>query len=142
MQKETIGLAVVAAALTVVNFFIQPMLFRPIDQPPPTLLPAFIFLGFWDALGFGVGVAFLIYLAASYQKWPKNVRGPLLAMFFIALWFSVLNWVHDGLHEAGASPPNWLSLALVEYGFHFPWLIFAGVLVFAAIKLAKTYQEK
>ena len=142
MQKSTIGLIVVAAILTVVTFFIEPMVFPPADVPPASLLPAFIFLGFWDALAFGVGVALLIFLAINYSKWPKEVRIPLLVIFLIAVWFSLPNWIHDGLHEAGAAPPNFFALAAVEYLFHFPWLIIAGILVFIAMKLAKAYPSK
>ena len=141
MQKTTMGFVIIAAAITVVTFFIAPMVFRPMDMPPASLLPAFIFLSFWDALAFGVGIALLIYLALNYSKWPKQIRGPLVALFFIALWFSILNWIHDGLHEAGAAPPNFVLLAMVEYVFHFPWLIFSGILVVVVLRLAKAYQK-
>ena len=141
MQKTTIGLIIVAAIITIVTFFIQSMVFRPMDMPPASLLPAFIFLSFWDALASGVGIALLIYLALNFSKWPKQIRTPLLALFFMALWFSILNWVHDGLHEAGAAPPNFALLAMVEYGFHFPWLIFSGILVVVVLRLAKAYQK-
>jgi hypothetical protein len=57
----------------------------------------------------------------------------------IAAWFSIPNWIHDGLHEAGAAPPNFQFLAIVEYAFHFPWLIMTGVLAMVAIRLSKTY---
>lgn len=142
MEKSTIGLIVVAAVLTVVTFFVQPMVLRPLAQPPPSLLPGFIFLGFWDALAFGVGIALLIYLAMNYSKWPKAIRAPLLVLFLIALWFSIPNWIHDGLHEAGAAPPNFLALLGVEFAFHFPWLILALILVFVTLRLAKAYSAK
>lgn len=135
------GFVIIAAAITVVTFFIEPMVFRPMDMPPASLLPAFIFLSFWDALAFGVGIALLIYLALNYSKWPKQIRRPLVALFFIALWFSILNWIHDGLHQAGISPPNFVPLAMVEYVFHFPWLIFSGILVVVVLRLAKAYQK-
>jgi hypothetical protein len=117
------------------------MVFPPMDMPPMSLLPAFMFLSFWDALAFGVGIVLLIYLALNYSKWPKEVRGSLLVLFLIALWFSVLNWVHDGAHMSGAAPPNFLYLALVEYVFHFPWLIFALALVVVATRLATVYTK-
>ena len=137
-----VGLVVVAAILTLAIFFTQAMVFRPMDMPPASLLPAFIFLGFWDALAFGVGIAILIYVAMSYSKWPKAIRGSLLVLSFIALWFSVLNWIHDGAHMAGAAPPNFVYLALVEYVFHFPWLIFAIAIMLVTTQLAKAYTKK
>lgn len=141
MQRMTIGLIVIAAIVTVVTFLIAPMVFPPVDMPPTSLLPAFLFLGFWDALAFGVGIALLAYVATNYSKWPKQIRGSLLVLFLIALWFSVLNWIHDGLHQSGAAPPNYLALAFVEYGFHFPWLIISGILVVVALRFSKVYQK-
>ncbi len=141
LKKATVGLIVVAAILTIVIFFVQQMIFPPTGMPPISLLPAFIFLGFWDALGFGVGIALVIYLAMHYSKWPKEIRGSLLVLFFIALWFSVLNWIHDGAHMSGAAPPNFVYLALVEYTFHFPWLIFAIALVIVTRQLVRAYKK-
>ena len=142
MQRTTVALIVVAAIITVVVFFIAPVAFPPKDAPPSSLLPAFIFLSFWDALAFGVGVALLVYLAISYSKWPQTIRRPLLLVFFVALWFTLLNWIHDGLHGSGAAPPNFQLLAITEYLFHFPWLIFAAILVIAVTQLARTHVTK
>jgi hypothetical protein len=141
LRVTTIGMIVVAAISTVVIFLGGSMVFPPMEMPPMSLLPAFMFLSFWDALAFGVGIALLIYLALNYTKWPKEIRGSLLVLFFIALWFSVLNWVHDGLHESGAAAPNFQLLAVTEYVFHFPWLIFALALVVVAARLGRIYAR-
>jgi hypothetical protein len=141
LQRTTIGLIALAAVVTVVTFLIAPMIFPPMDMPPASLLPAFLFLGFWDALAFGVGIALLVYVALNYSKWPKQIRMPLVVLFLIALWFSLLNWIHDGLHMSGAMPPNFVLLAIVEYAFHFPWLIISGILAVVALRLVKAYQK-
>jgi len=140
-RMNTIGLIVVAAILTIVIFFIQAMIFPPTDMPPMSWLPEFLFLGIWDALGFGIGIALLIYLAMNYSKWPKQIRGSLLVLSFIAVWFTALNWAHDGLHNTGAMPPNWGLLAFTEYLFHVPWLIFGLALVFVIRQLVKVYNK-
>jgi hypothetical protein len=132
---------VVAAISAVVIFLGGNLVFPPMEMPPMSLLPAFLFLKFWDALAFGVGIALLIYLALNYSKWPKKIRGSLLVLFFIALWFSVLTWVHDGAHGSGAAPPNFAYLALVEFMFHFPWLIFALALAMVTMRLARVYTK-
>jgi len=136
------GLLGIVFALTILLFFGQAKIFPPADIPPMSLLPAFILLSFWDALAFGVGIAILIYLAMNYSKWPKEIRGSLLVLFFIAIWFSALNWVHDGLHLAGAMPPNWIPLAITEYLFHFPWLIFALALVIVSGRIVKAFTTR
>jgi hypothetical protein len=140
-RMTKIGLVIVAVVSTLAIFFTQATIFPPIAMPSMSLLPAFIFLSFWDALGFGVGVAILIYLGMNYSKWPRKIRGPLLVLSFIAVWFTVLNWVHDGLHSTGAMPPNWMLLAFTEYTFHVPWLIFSLALVYVIRQLVKVYKK-
>jgi len=143
MQKSSIALGVLAAVLAIVVFFVRPMLLPPQGAPPPaSLLPAFLFLWIWDAIAFGVGVALLLYLAMNYSKWPKPIRVPLLVLFLIAAWLTVPNWIHDGMHENGATETNFPYLALVEYLFHVPWLIISGIIVFAALMVARTYTAK
>ena len=60
---------------------------------------------------------------------------------YFALWFTLLNWIHDGLHNTGAMPPNWMLLAFTEYMFHVPWLIFGLALVFVIRQLVKVYKK-
>jgi len=140
LKKNIVALAVIAVILTVIMFFVQNMIFPPMGVPPMSWLPAFLFLGIWDALGFGVGVALLIYLAMNYSKWPKAIRSSLLVLSFIAVWFTVLNWIHDGLHNTGAMPPNLGLLAFTEYLFHVPWLIFGVAIVFVITQIVKAYK--
>ena len=121
-------------------FFVQDMIFPPMGMPPMSWLPEFLFLGIWDALAFGIGIALLIYLAMNYSNWPKQIRGSLLVLSFIAVWFTVLNWVHDGLHNSGAMPPNWGLLAFTEYMFHVPWLIFGLAIVLVIRQFVNAYK--
>ena len=141
MKNNIVALAVVAVILTVVMFFVQNMIFPPMSMPPMPWLPEFLFLGIWDALAFGIGISLLTYLAMNYSKWPKQIRGSLLALSFIAVWFTVLNWIHDGLHNTGAMPPNWGLLAFTEYLFHVPWLIFGLTLALVIRQLVKVYKK-
>ncbi|MGP8068467.1 MAG: hypothetical protein ACLP5V_01115 [Candidatus Bathyarchaeia archaeon] len=141
MKKNIVALAPVVVILAVVMFFVQYMVFPPVSMPPMSWLPAFLFLGIWDALAFGIGIALVIYLAMNYSKWPKQIRGSLLVLSFIAVWFTVLNWIHDGLHNSGAMPPNWGLLAFTEYMFHVPWLIFGLALAFVMRQLVSAYKK-
>ena len=140
-RMTKIGLVIVAAVLTLVMFFAQSMVFPPMDMPPMSLLPAYLFLGIWDALGFGVGIVILLYVGMSYSKWPREIRGSLLVLSFIAVWFTALNWIHDGLHNSGAMPPNWVLLAFTEFMFHVPWLIFGLALALVIRQLANAYKK-
>ena len=141
MKKNIVVLSVLAAILTLVMSFLQNMIFPPMVMPPTSWLPAFLFLGIWDALAFGVGISLLIYLAMNYSNWPKQIRSSLLVLSFIAVWFTTLNWIHDGLHETGALPPNWGLLAFTEYFFHVPWLIFGLAIVYVIRQFVKAYKK-
>ena len=140
-KMTKIALVVAAVVSAVVGFFAQGIFFPPMSMPPASFLPEFIFLSIWDALAFGVGIAILIYLGMSYSKWPKEIRGSLLVVSFIAVWFTALNWVHDGLHNTGAMPPNWALLAFTEFLFHVPWLLFGIALVFVTRQLVSAYKK-
>jgi hypothetical protein len=136
-----IALVAMAGILTLVDIFAQRVFFPPCCMPPASFLPVFIFFSIWDALAFGVGIAILVYLGMSYSKWPKEIRSSLLVVSFIAVWFTALNWVHDGLHNTGAMPPNWALLAFTESLFHVPWLLFGIALVFATRQLVNAYKK-
>jgi len=140
-RTTKIGFVVIGAVFALVILLTDQRIFPPAAMPPMSWLPAFIFLSIWDALAFGVGVAILIYLGLNYSKWPKEIRGSLLVLSFIAVWFTLLNWIHDGLHNTGAMPPNWALLAFTEYMFHVPWLIFGLALVFVIRQLVTAYKK-
>ena len=140
-KMTKIVLVAVAAIFALVGFFAQGMIFPPMAMPPASFLPTFIFFAVWDALAFGVGIAILLYLGMSYSKWPKEIRSSLLVLSFIAVWFTALNWVHDGLHNTGAMPPNWALLAFTEGLFHVPWLLFGLALVLVTRQLVVVYKK-
>ena len=140
-KMTKIALVVAAVVAAVVGFIAQGIFFPPMGMPPAAFFPEFIFLSIWDALAFGVGIAILIYIGTSYSKWPKEIRSSLLVVSFIAVWFTALNWVHDGLHNTGAMPPNWALLAFTEFMFHVPWLLFGIALVFVTRQLVGAYKK-
>jgi hypothetical protein len=143
MRARTIGLAVIAAVLAVVILLVQNIVFPPMESPPPALFPFFLFLAILDAVAFGVGVAFAIYLALNYSKIPAAVRTVLLPVFVIALWLSLTGWIHDGMHQSGAMPPNYQYLLVPEYLWHAPpSLILPIVLFFTAWGIARAYSKK
>ena len=140
-RMTEIGIGFVAVILALLIFFTQARIFPPEYMPPMSLLPVFIFLTIWDAVGFGVGIVILIYLGMNYSKWPREIRNSLLMLSFLALWFTLTNWIHDGLHNTGAMPPQWALLAVTEYVFHVPWPIFGLALALVIRQLVKAYKK-
>lgn len=144
MNKSTIGLALIAAILAIMIFFVQNIAFPPVGSPPPaSLLPPFILLAVLDAVAFGVGVAFAAYLALNYAKIPATVRPVLLPLFVIALWLSMTGWIHDGMHQNGATEANFQYLLIPEYLWHAPpAVVLPVVLFFTAWRVAKAYSNR
>ena len=148
MQSKMLLLIIPVAVVAAAVFSVIPLAFPPVGcgiastcpPPSPSTFPHLMFLDFWDALAAGVGVAFLVYGAVNYSKWPQAIRGPLLLIFFIALWFTLLNWIHDGWHKVNGMNLN--GLIAIEYVFHVPWLIFGGVLVYSLTRIVHAYQKK
>ena len=143
MKSLTIWLVVVAAVSTVLAFFLQGIVFPPVGSPPPaSLLPFFILLSVIDAVGFGVGVAFAIYLARNYSKLPASIKGPLLVLFVLAMWLSLSAWIHDGMHQNGATEANFQYLLVPEYLWHAPAaLVIPVVVFFTAWRVVKGYKR-
>ncbi len=70
------------------------------EGPTSGQLPFFIFLGVMEAVGLGLGVAFVIF------GWPlilRNASGPskarALLMCLSITWLLVSWWPHDNLHR-------------------------------------------
>lgn len=154
---RTSRLVAVGVAEAIINFIAQPAIFPPSPELQrvifeSSLLPHFIFFGVWDAVAFGFGVALLVYGAVNYHEWGEGIRRPLLQVLFVALWFSILNWVHNGLHvtmvwdvfqervalQAGV---NTIMLLGIEYSFHFPWLILASLLILSVRQLTRLHPR-
>jgi len=79
-------------------------------------------------------VALLVWGLTSYSKWPRSMRTPLILVWLGALQLTLPNWFHIGLHESWFNLNDFFTpLIVIDYTFHTPWLIFAGIL-FAAMK--------
>ncbi len=148
LQKTTMALIPVIVIVTILVFLLLPTVFPPVGCgigslcPPPssTTMPQLMFLDFWDALAAGIGVAIIIYAALNYSKWPRNLRTPIAILLFLAGWFTLLNWVHDGWHRVVGMNLN--QIVYIEYVFHVPWLIFSILLVFAVVQFSRSHPSK
>lgn len=98
----------------------------PGEAPTSGQLPFFMFLTIWSAIGFGVGVSFLLYA----WPWVKRIHGEsyrhALGMYLATGWLLV-NWVpHENLHIHNGMDMQ--GLLYIEFGFHVT-LIAAGMVL-------------
>lgn len=87
--------------------------------PPANLLPFFMLVTGFEALGFGVGMTFLLL------SWDKGAGRR--AAFFSVVWLLISWWPHDNLHRA-ISDTDFGSLLAIEIAFH-STLVVAGFIL-------------
>jgi hypothetical protein len=121
-------------AFTVIGFLIQPptpigaQIWPPsadIPAPEGAQVPLLMLYGLVAAIGFGIGIAFLLFgrpLVASLGL----AAGMTTAMHLSVFWF-LGNWVvHESLHIANGH--NMWGLIALEWGFH-ATMVLAGVII-------------
>ncbi len=137
------GLVVVAAG--VAAFLLTPTLFPPnpnVQPPAAGLIPYFIALSVVESLFFGVGVAFLLFglpkmrrvaRVSGLSPWPSY----LAIGYLTASW-----WPHLGMHQVAGV--DFETLIVVDYVFHLPYIVSAGILAhffYATLKAATQAQS-
>lgn len=100
-----------------------------IEMPSASLIPWFILVGIFEALGVGVGIAFLI------TSWKRANHHPWV--FGSVVWLLVSWWPHDSLHRVGEAKGYGYLLSL-ELGFHVTLIVTGFIL---AGYLMKAWQE-
>ena len=126
MQQNKTWPLIVTIVAAIAAFILGPI-FWPMNpgNPEPTSvqLPLFIGVGVMEAVGFGIGVAFLIF---GWRFMRNRTLGDWLA-FLSAAWLLVSWWPHDRLHMMLDHGDYWGLLGL-EWGFHVT-LILCGVIL-------------
>ena len=136
------GLIVVAAGTAA--FLLTPTLFPPnpnAGPPAAGLIPYFIALSVIESAFFGVGVGFLLFglpkmrrvaRVSGLSPWPSY----LAIGYLTASW-----WPHLGMHAVAGL--DFEKLIVVDYVFHLPYIVSAGILAhffYATLKAATQTQ--
>lgn len=88
----------------------------PGEMPTPGQLPFFILLSLFEAIAFGLGIAFLLFgLPWMRSAGPAPTALTRAAHISIA-WVMANWWSHDSLHIANGLDLG--GLLLIEYGYH------------------------
>ena len=122
-MKEKIIFIIFSVAFSLMAFMLTPIQWLSNDTamgtPPANLLLPFMLVTGFEALAFGVGMAFLVLY------WEKGA-GRRWA-FLSVVWALISWWPHDNLHR---SLPNgdFAGLLYIEIGFHIT-VIIAGLII-------------
>jgi hypothetical protein len=96
------------------------------STPTAAQLPFFIVLGLFEAVSFGLGIAFLVFGWPLVQKSASNSDLLTKAAFLSIAWYLINWWPHDHLHAHIGM--NLQSLLYLEYGFHVTMIIAGAIL--------------
>jgi hypothetical protein len=129
--KTPLKAALITLATGVPAFFLTPVLF-PLNPniPPPDarFIPYFIAIGIVESLFFGLGVAFLA-LGLPLMRRVARVSGVSPWPSYLAIGYLTASWwPHLGMHAVAGMDAD--KLLLVDYGFHLPYILSAGVVAY------------
>ncbi len=97
-----------------------------VPQAVGVQVPLFMLLGVFEALAFGLGVAFLLF-GYSPLKATFPVSAPLARAAHLSIAWLLLNWwAHDSLHLHNGMNLN--GLLGIEYVFHVTLIVAGAVL--------------
>lgn len=109
-------------------------------EPSGMQLALMIGVSVFEGLGFGLGIAFLVFGYPLVQRLAGGSRGLALATQVSITWWLVSWWPHDNLHRTMDS--DYGALIAVEYGFHVTLLAAAAVVAYAFVRaLPRLAQE-
>jgi hypothetical protein len=128
-MRTSLKAALIAVAAGTPAFFLTPILFpsNPNVAPPAAeLIPYFMALGVAESLFFGVGVAFLVLGLPTVRK-VARVSGLSPWPTYLAIGYLTASWwPHLGMHRVAGV--DFDTLIVVDYVFHLPYIISAGIL--------------
>lgn len=100
--------------------------------PPPGLLPFLLVPAVFEALAFGVGVAFLVFGARLLAR-AGQPAGLTVATYAAIAWSLVNWWPHVNFHRAIGS--NLVALVEVDWAFHLTLIASAAVIAYFFLRV-------
>ena len=95
-----------------------------VSAPTATQEKLFMLLDGFEAVAFGLGIAFLLFGWPAVRRAMGASPGRALVMYLGIAWVLSNWWIHDNLHMVVGLHPK--GLLGIEYGFHVT-LIITGV---------------
>ncbi len=100
--------------------------------PPPGLLPFLLVPAMFEALAFGLGVAFLVFGGRLLAR--AGQPAALTFATYLGIAWSLLNWwPHVNFHRAIGS--NLVALVEVDWGFHLTLIVSAAVIAYFFVRV-------
>ena len=102
-------------------------------------MPLLVFLVATEALGFGLGVAFVLFGWPRLLKNAGSPRARTLAVCASVAWLLISWWPYDSLRSYFAEDAQ--GLLYVEYGFHVTLIVCGIVLAYSLLRYDPLLKE-
>jgi hypothetical protein len=126
--STSVKLVLITLAAGIPAFLLTPTLFpAPPDAPVPTdtQMTYFLIITAAETLFFGAGLAFLL-LGMPMMRRVSRLSGVSPWPAYLAIGYLTVSWwPHLGMHRVVGF--NLDGLLMVDYGFHLPYILAAGV---------------
>ncbi len=139
-MRSSLKFGLIVAGTGTAAFLLTPTLFPPnpnAGPPAPGLIPYFIALSAIESAFFGVGVAFLLFGLPKMRR-VARISGLSPWPSFLAIGYLTASWwPHLGMHAVAGL--DFEKLIVVDYVFHLPYIVSAGILAhffYATLKAA------
>ncbi len=109
-------------------------------EPSAAQMPFLVFLGALEALGLGLGVAFVLFGWPRLLRNAGSPRSRTLAVCASVSWLLVCWWPYDIIVRRYAGE-DVQSLVYVEYGFHATLIVCGIVLAYALLRYDPLLRE-
>ena len=141
-MRTSTKFGLITAAAGVPAFLLTPILFPPnpnLAPPPAELIPSFIILAVIESLFFGIGVAFLA-LGLPLMRRVASISGVSPWPAYLSIGYLTASWwPHLGMHRVAGM--DYDKLILVDYGFHLPYILAAGVVAYFFFRTLQTAAQ-
>jgi hypothetical protein len=98
-------------------------------------VPLFMLLGIFEALGFGLGVSFLLFGFSPLKATFPVSAGLARAAHLSIAWLLMNWWAHDSLHLHNGMNLN--GLLGIEYAFHVTLILSGAILAWFFVALVR-----
>lgn len=107
-------------------------------EPSGTEVSLLILVSVLQAIGFGLGVAFLVFGWAYVRAAPVSNNLALAA--YLAIGWNLVSWVpHTAMHVTNAHD-DFMRLILIEYLFHVTLVATAAILAWFFVQIVRGLQ--
>jgi hypothetical protein len=142
-MKTRLKVLIVTLLFAVPAFLLGPVIWPPNPNgpmPTPEQIPFFIVLSVFDALIFGLGIAFIAFGWPIVRRVTAGSKVQAWATYISIAYLLVSWWPHLNLHTSVGMDLQ--GLLYIDYGFHLPLMVSVAIVAYTFLHLLRRASEK